>query len=227
MQPAVKSFSSLVLLLIVGLLSPLMPQTVLAAETKVIAKEQQDEDLWEEDLWQDESANEASAWTGFIEYGYGDRLSSDPLFSKQQTLNEARVHLQKDWSFNTSFVDFAGDLWYDHVLNEMDADIRELNLNFSAFGNTDFKMGRQIITWGTGDLLFLNDLFAKDWNAYFNGRDDAYLKKPTNAVRVSSHFDTLNLDLVWTPKFTPDDYIDGERFAFFRHWRERISAEPI
>ena len=70
-------------------------------------------------------------------------------------------------------------------------------------------------TWGTGDLLFLNDLFPKDFVSFFSGRDDEYLKAPGNAVRLTRFGEKLNVDFVWTPKFEPDVYLTGERFSFF------------
>ncbi|MFW6031595.1 MAG: hypothetical protein ACOC9T_03300, partial [Myxococcota bacterium] len=32
---------------------------------------------------------------------------------------------------------------------------------------------------GTGDLVFLNDLFPKDWRSFLLGRDLDYLKAPS------------------------------------------------
>ena len=61
------------------------------------------------------------------------------------------------------------------------ADVRDLTLSFSAGASTDVSIGRQVITWGTGDLVFLNDLFPKDFVSFFAGRDDDYLKAPGDA----------------------------------------------
>jgi hypothetical protein len=79
----------------------------------------------------------------------------------------------------------------------------------------DLKLGRQVLTWGTGDLIFLNDLFPKDWQSFFIGRDDEYLKKPSDAVRATWFGDLINADLAWMPLFEPDGYISGERISFW------------
>jgi hypothetical protein len=76
----------------------------------------------------------------------------------------------------------------------------------------DIKVGQQILTWGTGDYVFLNDLFAKDFQSFFAGRDDDYLKAPSLSLKVSGFFDLANVDFVVTPKFTPDTYINGDYF---------------
>ena len=64
-------------------------------------------------------------------------------------------------------------------------DLRELNILFTPIDIMDVKAGRQILTWGTGDLLFINDLFPKDWNSFLLGRDEEYLKAPSDAVFAS------------------------------------------
>jgi hypothetical protein len=77
------------------------------------------------------------------------------------------------------------------------------------------KAGRQILTWGTGDLLFINDLFPKDWQAFFSGRDEEYLKAPSDAVLVSLFPSFANIDIAYTPRFDSDRYISGERFSYW------------
>ncbi|MBL7221906.1 MAG: hypothetical protein ISS69_17490 [Phycisphaerae bacterium] len=79
----------------------------------------------------------------------------------------------------------------------------------------DVKVGRQILTWGTGDLLFVNDLFPKDWRAFFIGRDLEYLKAPADAMKVSLFGDIANLDLVYMPRFNPSRFISGRRISYF------------
>lgn len=170
-----------------------------------------DEDLWDDD-WEQEKTN---AWSGFLEFGYGHRFSRDPLFDRQETLNHFLLYLENDWDFEGARLSFKGEAWYDGVLGRFKGDVRELAVSFSAFDNTDIKIGRQIVTWGTGDLVFLNDPFPKGWNGYFNGRDDNYVKAPANVVRITSYFDLANFDLVWAPKFAADDYINGDQFSFF------------
>jgi hypothetical protein len=83
----------------------------------------------------------------------------------------------------------------------------------------DLKIGRQILTWGTGDLLFINDLFPKDWNSFFIGRDEEYLKAPSDGIRVSLYTKLINLDIVYTPRFDADRFIDGRRISY---WNETL-----
>ena len=66
-----------------------------------------------------------------------------------------------------------------------------------------------------GDLIFINDLFPKDWNSFFIGRDNEYLKAPSDAIKVSLFGKWANLDIVYTPQFDPDRYIDGRRLSYW------------
>lgn len=171
------------------------------------------DDEWGEDEWGEDS--KSSLWHGFAEGGYGYRFDRDPLFDNQETLNEARLYLESDRDLDQFSLSFKGEGWYDGIVDGYLGEIREAVVKFSLFDNTDITAGRQVTTWGTGDLVFLNDQFPKAWDGFFNGRDDVYVKAPANAVRATSYFDAVNVDVVWTPRFTPDNFINGEYFSFF------------
>lgn len=170
-----------------------------------------DED-WDEDWTEDE---QALVWSGFAEAAFGTRFSQDPLIDSRNTLEDLRWRVETSWQPANIVLSFKGDLLYDGVASEWDVDIRDLTIAFTAGESFDIKLGRQVQTWGTGDLLFLNDLFPKDWVSFFAGRDDEYLKAPGNALRITNFNDIINVDFVWTPVFEPDNYITGERFSFY------------
>jgi hypothetical protein len=173
------------------------------------------------DEFEDESA---VALGGFVEAAYGQRLDSDPNFDSRRTLSEVRTRLDVDWSGERIRLAFAGDARYDDYQNDFTGEIRELSAQLSPGTAVDLKLGRQIMTWGTGDLLFLNDLFPKDWVSFFAGRDDEYLKAPSDALRLTWYTDRVNVDVVWSPEFDPDNYLNGERFSFFSPWIGAIVA---
>ncbi len=154
-------------------------------------------------------------FSGFVEIGYGRRLDADPAFSSRQTLGDLRGRVETEWAGDRVGLTIKGDLLYDDYLSDSDVEMRELSFRASPGGAVDLMIGRQVLTWGTGDLVFLNDLFPKSWVSFFSGRDDEYLKAPSDAVRATWYSDRINLDLVWSPRFEPDDYLTGERFSFF------------
>lgn len=175
------------------------------------------EDPWADDAWEEDWDEEQAALTinGFVEAAYGTRFSEDPLLDNRSTLEDLRWRIETDWQFDDITLGLKADAGYDGVEDDWIADLRDLTLAFPVGESIDVKVGRQVQTWGTGDLVFLNDLFPKDYVSFFAGRDDEYLKAPGNAVRMTSYSDAINVDFVWTPVFEPDIYIDGERFSFY------------
>jgi hypothetical protein len=171
-----------------------------------------DDGAWEED-WGDEE--QGMVWSGFAEVGFGTRFSEDELLDNRNTLEDVRWRIESDWQPGDVTIGFKADLGYDGIEKDWKADIRDLTAAFSIGETVDLKIGRQVQTWGTGDLVFLNDLFPKDYVSFFAGRDDEYLKAPGDAIRVTKFSDALNVDFVWTPVFEPDVYLTGERFSFY------------
>ena len=161
---------------------------------------------------------------GFVEGGYGRRYRNDP-YEKDASLSESR--LQLDLSKNEalySFI-FRSDLYYDDVLTTSKWHIREANVLLYPLDTLDLKIGRQILTWGAGDLLFINDLFPKDWQSFFIGRSDEYLKAPSDAIKISLYPEMGSFDLVFTPRFDPSIYIRGERISYYNPLQGRIAGQ--
>lgn len=171
-----------------------------------------DEGAWEEDWGEDDAG---LVWSGFVEAAYGTRVKKDPLIDNRSTLEDLRWRIETDWQFDDITLGLKADAGYDGVEDDWIAELRDLTMSFPIGKSVDVKVGRQVQTWGTGDLVFLNDLFPKDYVSFFAGRDDEYLKAPGDAVRVTKYSDAINVDFVWTPVFEPDVYITGERFSFY------------
>jgi len=170
----------------------------------------QDED-WDD--WGDEGALPVEIH-GFAEAAVGGRVVNDPASPDDLLLNEARFRLDLAHYGNRADMLFKSDFLADGVMDEMLIDIRQALLILRAARWLDVRAGRQVLTWGTGDLVFLNDMFPRNWQSFFIGRDDEYLKEPSNSFRLTL-YSAVNFDLVWTPAFTPDQYITGERLSFF------------
>ena len=100
---------------------------------------------------------------------------------------------------------------HDAVSREFYLDLREAYLDFTR-GKADFRIGRQIATWGVGDLLFINDVFPKNWVSFFSGRPLEYLKVGVDALRGRYSSDVLNVELLIIPRFEPDTLPTPGRF---------------
>jgi len=198
--------------------------------TAVAAAETDSVDAWGDDAWGEDSwsadTSSGSGLHGFYELGLGGRLQDDPALADDKTLTEARARLE--WATDSGAVHYSlkGDLYADGVEDGFGADLREALLQFTPTERIDVQAGQQVLTWGTGDMLFLNDIFPKDWKSFFAGRDESYLKAAAPAVKMSYYGDGANLDLVWLPVFTSDRYIDGERFSYFSTQAGQSVAAP-
>jgi hypothetical protein len=185
-----------------------------------------DEEDWGDDDWSEEVI---SPWkfSGFVETGYG-YLLQDNIVASNLSLAELTARVNIDYSHESFELVTKSELIYDNILNPASDrtfwKTRELNVRFSPSNNTDVKIGRQILTWGTGDYIFLNDLFAKNWQSFFSGRDDQYLKAPSDSAKGTWYIGDFSIDLTWTPEFTSDVYLTGERFSFYSPLAKDIVA---
>ncbi len=164
---------------------------------------------------------------GFWELRGGLRTREDPRQSKDATLGETRLQLELSKALDWSQLRLKSDFLYDAILEEALVDLREANALFTPLDFMDVKVGRQVLTWGTGDYIFINDLFPKDWESFLIGRDDEYLKAPSDAIKTSLYMDLFNLDLVYTPRFNPDRFVDGERLSYFNPQLGRLAGEDV
>ncbi len=161
---------------------------------------------------------------GFYEMRGGYRLQNDK-YEKDMSIMENRLQLDLLSYLDWADLKFKGDFIGDLVTEQGHFDLRELNIFARPLDFMDLKVGRQILTWGTGDLVFINDMFPKDWQSFFIGRDTEYLKAPSDAAKVSLFSDTVNLDIVYTPKFDPDRFISGRRISYFNQNLNRLAGE--
>ncbi|MEW6488655.1 MAG: hypothetical protein AB1578_12185 [Thermodesulfobacteriota bacterium] len=152
---------------------------------------------------------------GFLEVAGGARVVDDAAARDDVLLEEARFQLDFLRDGDRGSLAFRADFVHDGVDRETRIEIREANVVLLPWESVDLKAGRQVLTWGTGDLIFLNDLFPKDWQSFFLGRDDEYLKKPSDALRATWFGGWANLDLAWTPVFEPDGFLTGERLSYW------------
>ncbi len=107
-----------------------------------------------------------------------------------------------------------GDLFHEAGVDRSGVDLREAWVGYTA-GALDLRLGRQIVTWGVGDLVFIGDVFPKDWESYFSGRPLEYLKLGVDGLRARFSSQMLNGELLIIPLFTPDAFPSSSRFFFF------------
>ncbi len=175
-----------------------------------------------------------SGLNGFWEVRGGIRTQQDP-HEKDASIGETRLQLEWEKTFRGVTLKYTGDFLYDQVNNHLSDvdlvrgggwfDLRELWAQSSPAKWMDVKVGRQVLTWGTADLIFVNDLFPKDWQAFFIGRDMEYLKAPADAVKMSVFSGIANIDLVYMPRFNPSRFISGRRISYYSETLGRLAGQ--
>jgi hypothetical protein len=127
---------------------------------------------------------------------------------------EERLQIKLDASTGPMRLFLKTDVLYDHV-DEIDGvELKEGFVDFTA-EKWDTRTGRQVITWGLGDLIFINDIFPKDYEAFFSGRPLEYLKKGVDGVKIGMYPSFVSAELIVIPFFEPNNFPDSKRFHMF------------
>jgi hypothetical protein len=129
-------------------------------------------------------------------------------------LREDRFRLDLEgWSEDIDAeIKVKAEVVHDGLARDIAVDLREAYFDYSA-GDFDFRLGRQVITWGVGDLIFVSDVWPKDWVSFFAGRPMDYFKVGVEALRARLWWDVVNVELVVATPFQPDVLPDSSLFA--------------
>jgi len=160
---------------------------------------------------------------GFVQSNYSVRATKTDDAQKEMAahekdliLGDERVQLELSHfsAAGNASVSAKLDLYRDAISNTAKIDLREAYLDLS-FWKFDWRVGRQIITWGLGDLTFINDTYPKDWVALLSGQPLQYLKIGSDALNVSIHSGSINAQAIVVPFFEPDNLPTGERLFYY------------
>jgi hypothetical protein len=151
---------------------------------------------------------------GFVQANYSLRATGDRPPARQggdYLVAEQRLELEAtdEASRGASFF-VKADFFHDGISEKSDMELREAYIGYTA-GALDLRIGRQIITWGTGDMLFINDTSPKDYGAFYSGRPLEYLKGPADSLKLDIT-GALSTEIVITPSFEPNRLPDGTLF---------------
>jgi len=165
------------------------------------------------------------------EIKYGHRVVQPEVNHPHSILAELRWQVGVNYFLDWSEFNAKTDLFYDGVFGKLRNDLRELNIDIYPQSWWNLKMGRQALTWGKGDLVFINDLFPKDFRSFFSGRDIQYLKAPSDALKLTINPSWIQMNIVYTPQFDPDRSPIGRRVSFydpgFMQYRTEDNLFPV
>jgi hypothetical protein len=153
-------------------------------------------------------------WMGILSGRYTHNQDAGP--SDDFLLWEERY--RTDLTFWPEDIDAMGrlkiDAIHDGVDNDFRVEVREGYIDYYTDAY-DFRIGRQVATWGVGDLIFINDWFPKNWESFFAGRPLEYLKTGVDGVRARYSSSDYSWEIYLVPFFTPDQLPSSDRFYFF------------
>jgi hypothetical protein len=148
---------------------------------------------------------------GFLQGNYSVNASDENPDGGDFKWAEERVQLKFEGNRDPYHLTIKTDVFYDHIEDASDIELREGYVD-AVSGSWDMRLGRQIITWGIGDLIFINDVFPKDYEAFYAGRPMEYLKKGIDGLKVGLYPPAVNIDVVLIPFFEPNTFPRGELF---------------
>ncbi|MEK6584043.1 MAG: hypothetical protein AABY66_04210, partial [Nitrospirota bacterium] len=155
---------------------------------------------------------------GFVQGNISARVTgnetTDPTEGGDYLSGEERLRGEITGGDESTAFNLKVDLVHDSVSDEDNIDIREGYIDYRS-DNYDLRIGRQIITWGAGDLLFINDTYPKNYSALFSGQPLEYLKIGSDAAKLSVYSDVISAELVVIPFFEPYQLPDSKRFFLF------------
>jgi hypothetical protein len=151
---------------------------------------------------------------GFLQGNYSADTSAKNPDGRNFKLAEERLQLKLDAAKDPFHLFIKADGWYDHAGQKWASELREGYIDYTAT-KWDARIGRQVITWGVGDLVFINDVFPKDYEAFFSGRPLEYLKKGVDGAKIGIYPGFASVELVAIPLFTPNHFPDSQRYWMF------------
>lgn len=151
---------------------------------------------------------------GFLQGNYSFDAGKSNPDGGHSKWSEERGQLKLDGSSEPLHLLIKTDVFYDNIIGKGDGELREGYVGYTGKA-WDLRLGRQIITWGVGDLLFINDFFPKDYEAFFSGRPLEYLKKGVDGVKLGLYREIASFELIVTPFFEPNKLPDSKRFWMY------------
>lgn len=160
------------------------------------------------------SAQADATFSGFMQQNTAVNIAEANPDGRHIKWLEERVRLQLDAADGNWRLLAKGDAAYDHLGRGDQSELREGYVDYAG-GDWDLRVGRQVVTWGYGDLVFVNDVFPKDHEALFAGRPLEYLKRGVDAVKFGAYPEFASFELVVAPSFRESRTPDTRRFHVY------------
>lgn len=199
------------------------------ADTETTAFSDDDSgDEFSDDFEESEESSEDGApsieWTGFLEIEQGGHIGKKSVVDKNWVMSNRRFRLATSSANELGSVFLKADFIEDSITRESRVDLREARVVITPSQQIDLSIGKQVNTWGVADMLFINDLFPKNWVSNFLGRDMESMKDSANSFRLTGYFGKAILDVVYHPEFAPDTTPTGCRLSVYNPNTSALTA---
>lgn len=151
---------------------------------------------------------------GFLQTNESYRPFQSHNFVAEFLKAEQRAQLEIKQVRPGGEIDVKADFIHEEIENDASISLREGYLA-RYWKSLDVRIGRQVITWGTGDLVFITDVFPKNWESFITGAPIEYLKKGSDALRINLEKSGLGLEGIFIPEFQRDNFPSSRRLSFF------------
>ena len=151
---------------------------------------------------------------GFVQGNQSTNTEEGNPDGKDFKLSEERAQVKFEATADPFRLFIKSDAFHDNIDSHSILELREGYADYTS-DTWDTRIGRQVITWGVGDLLFINDVFPKDYEAFFSGRPLEYLKKWVDGAKVGLYPWFASFEVIAIPYFEPNTYPDSKRFWMF------------
>ncbi len=111
----------------------------------------------------------------------------------------------------------------DRAVHSSRVRAREVFVDWAPGTDLSLRLGRQILTWGVSDYLYVNDVFPKNHDSFLTGGGFDRMKDPVDAGRISWRVADLDVETV-VARAKGDRAPDPQRFAAMLPTRQAMEA---
>jgi hypothetical protein len=155
--------------------------------------------------------------TGFVQLRQSERTRSLPEDLAIEARGTMVQQLEGELLYERRIgdeLDATGRLvtGYDSAVQEDLTKVREAFVGWTPSGSWNLRVGRQVLTWGVSDYLYVNDIFPKNYDAFFSGATFDRIKEPVDALRAVGRWNSADVEVVVSRSRTDEGPL-AQRFA--------------
>ncbi len=143
---------------------------------------------------------------GFVDTYHAVRIKKPNDFISSRTRLRMEMGVQED----NTFLFTSCNAVHNNILSSLSGiELREAFMEYTS-ESWDFRIGRQIIVWGKAFGIQITDIISPMDYTEFLARDYDDIRMPVDSLKVRILRDSINLEMIWLPVFTPSILPEGD-----------------